>query len=236
VARRGWEFHEDKELLRPRKELDVDFTNTDPWRVLRILGEFVEGFDALSKIFPAVAFFGSARLTSESKYYEPAVQTAQRISDAGIAVLTGGGPGLMEAANLGAMRGKSPSVGCNIDLPFEQEQNLFQNIALKFRYFFVRKMMFVKYALGFVIFPGGYGTMDELFESLTLSQTGKIEQFPVVLFGTDFWGGLVEWVKKRMLVEWCIDEGDLELFKCTDDPNEAAQFMIDSVGEHGTAT
>ena len=233
MARRGWEFHEDKELLKPRKEPEVDFTDTDPWRVLRILGEFVEGFDALSKIGPAVAIFGSARLESGSKYYEAAVETARLISDAGLAVLTGGGPGLMEAANLGAMRGKSPSVGCNIELPFEQEQNLFQNIALRFRYFFVRKMMFVKYALGFVIFPGGYGTMDELFESLTLSQTGKIEHFPVVLFGTGFWEGMIEWLRSSMLAEGCIESSDLELFRCTDDPNEAAQYMIQSLGEYG---
>jgi len=232
VSTRQWDSHEDRELLKLVKKPAIDFTRTDPWRALRILGEFVEGFDALSKIGPAVAIFGSARLRSESPYYAAAVETARLVSDAGLAVITGGGPGLMEAANLGATKGKGPSVGCNIELPFEQEQNLFQDIRLKFRYFFVRKMMFVKYSLGFVIFPGGFGTMDELFESLTLSQTGKIEQFPVVLFGSEYWGGLVEWLKERMLPEGCIDETDLKLLAVADEPREAARYMIESFAKY----
>ena len=169
--------HEDQHLLRSRKPHE-DFTTTDPWRVLRILGEFVEGFESLSHIGPGVTIFGSARSKPDNDYYKAAVKSAQLLAQAGLAVITGGGPGIMEAGNKGASEGGGNSVGCNIQLPFEQQANPFCNISLEFRYFFVRKMMFVKYSVAFLIFPGGFGTMDELFEALTLTQTNKIEHFP----------------------------------------------------------
>lgn len=208
--------HEDRELLRVgvRRETFVD---TDPWRVLRIFSEFVEGFDALSRIGPAAAVFGSARVTESDPYYQAARQVGTKLAQAGLTVITGGGPGIMEAANRGAKEAGGYSVGCNIELPREQEPNPYQDIALHFRYFFVRKMMLVKYSVGFVIFPGGFGTMDEVFESMTLVQTGKIEGFPIVLFGSDYWGGLVEWLREEMLARGFIDPEDLDIITLTDD-------------------
>ncbi|NOX96777.1 MAG: TIGR00730 family Rossman fold protein [Nitrospirae bacterium] len=223
----------DRELLKTTVEGKEDFTNTDPWRTLRIQGEFVEGFDALSKIRPAAAIFGSARCKKENPYYQAAVKTAEALSRAGLSVITGGGPGIMEAANLGAHRAGGLSVGCNIELPFEQTPNPYQTISLHFRYFFVRKMMFVKYSVAFVIFPGGFGTMDELFESLTLVQTEKIEHFPIVLFGSGYWKGLIEWMQDSMLKEKCISEEDLSLYTITDDPEEAARAIIENSRKHG---
>jgi len=225
--------HEDRELLKTAVEVKEDFTNTDPWRTLRIQGEFVEGFDALSKIGPAVAVFGSSRCRGESPYYQAAVKTAENLSRAGLAIITGGGPGIMEAANLGAHRANGTSVGCNIELPHEQAPNPYQTISLHFRYFFVRKMMFVKYAVAFVIFPGGFGTMDELFESLTLVQTGKIEHFPIVLFGSGYWKGLREWMQNTMLGEGCISEENMLLYSVTDDPEEAARNIIENSRKRG---
>lgn len=225
--------HEDRELLKTTVEVKEDFTNTDPWRTLRIQGEFVEGFDALSKIGPAVAVFGSARCGKGSPYYQAAVKTAETLSRAGMAIVTGGGPGIMEAANLGAHRANGTSVGCNIELPLEQAPNPYQTISLHFRYFFVRKMMFVKYAVAFIIFPGGFGTMDELFESLTLVQTGKIEHFPIVLFGSGYWKGLKEWMQNTMLGEGCISGEDMLLYTVTDDPEEAARSIIENSRKHG---
>jgi len=225
--------HSDRELLKSIHRLREDFTKTDPWRILRIQGEFVEGFDALSKIGPAVAIFGSARFTPDSFYYRAATTAAEKLSRAGLTIITGGGPGIMEAANLGAYRAGGVSVGCNIELPQEQEANPYQNISLRFRYFFVRKMMFVKYSVAFLIFPGGFGTMDEFFESLTLAQTGKIEHFPIVLFGSFYWKNLVEWIRSFMLREGCIDEKDLELFHLLDDPEEAASLIIENSRKHG---
>ena len=227
--------HEDRELLKAAK-IKEDFTKTDPWRVLRIQGEFVEGFDTLSKAGPAVAVFGSSKFNKENRYYQAAAKTAETLSRAGLTIITGGGPGIMEAANWGAHRAGGISVGCNIDLPNEQMPNPYQTIRLHFRYFFVRKMMFVKYSVAFVIFPGGFGTMDELFESLTLVQTGKIQHFPVVLFGSDYWGKLSQWIEDCMLREGCVFEKDLSLYTITDDPGEAAQVIIENSKRHGYIT
>ena len=225
--------HSDRELLKAIYKLKEDFTSTDPWRILRIQGEFVEGFDALSKIGPAVAIFGSARFTPDNYYYQAAVSVADKLSRAGLSIITGGGPGIMEAANLGAYKAGGISIGCNIELPEEQKANPYQTLSLRFRYFFVRKVMFVKYSVAFVIFPGGFGTMDELFESLTLSQTGKIEHFPVVLFGSSYWKDLINWINDYMLKNKCIEEKDLDLFHLVDDPSHAAGIIIENSRKHG---
>lgn len=224
--------HEDRELLRAAK-IKEDFTKTDPWRALRIQGEFVEGFDALSKVGAAVAIFGSSKFNKENPYYQAAAKMAETLSGAGLSIITGGGSGIMEAANWGAQRAGGVSVGCNIDLPQEQEPNPYQTISLHFRYFFVRKMMFVKYSVAFVIFPGGFGTMDELFESLTLVQTGKIQHFPVVLFGLPYWRKFLQWMQNCMLREGCISDDDLSLCTITDDPEQAAQIIIENSKRHG---
>lgn len=198
----------------------------ESWRVFRILGEFVEGFDELRGLGPCVSFFGSARVTPVDPLYPLCVETARLMGEAGFGVITGGGPGVMEAANRGARAAGAPSVGCNIELPFEQGANRFVDLALDFRYFFVRKTMFVKYAQAFVIFPGGFGTLDELFEALTLIQTGKVRNFPVVLFGTDYWEGLVDWMKERLVAEQKISSEDLDLFFMTDSPAEAVAHVV----------
>lgn len=219
-------IHDDRELLQTKpKVAEPDFTSSDPWRVFRIQGEFVEGFDALHNIGPSVAFFGSSRLTPESDYYKAAELTAQLVSRKGLNVITGGGPGIMEAANKGAFDANGVSVGCNIELPMEQVPNEYQNISLHFRYFFVRKMMFVKYSVAFVIFPGGYGTIDELFEALTLVQTEKIEHFPILLYGSSYWTPMVAWLKDTMLGECCISKEDMDIFTVTDDPEEVAKII-----------
>ncbi len=193
----------------------------DTWRVLRILGEFVEGFDTLADLPAGVTVFGSARTAPGDPYFEAAVETARLLAKAGFAVITGGGPGIMEAANKGAQDGDGLSVGLNIELPFEQGTNPYVDTAMHFRYFFVRKTMFVKYSVGFVVFPGGYGTLDELFEALTLIQTGKIKHFPVVLFGTAYWRGLVDWLRETAAAQGKINLSDLDIFTLTDDPAEA---------------
>ncbi|HUL70553.1 MAG TPA: TIGR00730 family Rossman fold protein [Gemmatimonadales bacterium] len=199
---------------------------TDPWRVLRIMGEFVEGFEKLGDIHDAVAFFGSARSQPSDPFYDRAVETARLLAEAGFPIITGGGPGIMEAANKGAVEGDGLSIGCNIELPHEQGTNRYVRRSMYFRFFFVRKMMFAKYSMAFVVFPGGYGTMDELFEALTLIQTGKVKPFPVVLFGKDYWSGMVDWLKARVVGEGKIDRGDLDLFHVTDSPAEAARIII----------
>ncbi|MFA6471476.1 MAG: TIGR00730 family Rossman fold protein [Candidatus Latescibacterota bacterium] len=224
ISKNHQKLSSDHELLRTKP--GGDFTGTDPWRVLRIQGEFVEGFDALSKIGPAVSIFGSAKLKEGSPYYEAARTIGRILSESGLVVITGGGPGIMEAGNRGAAEAGNLSVGLNIELPSEQMPNEYQNLSLEFRYFFVRKMMFVKYSIGYIIFPGGFGTIDETFEALTLSQTEKIKHFPVVLFGTKYWGGLLDWLKSTMLAEGCILEKDLNLIQITDDPEEAAKIII----------
>jgi uncharacterized protein (TIGR00730 family) len=200
-------------------------TPSDPWRVLRIMGEFVEGFDTLSTVRNGVTIFGSARTPPDDPMYQACVRTAHRLASEGFTVITGGGPGIMEAGNRGARDADGESIGLNIELPFEQGTNPFVDTAIHFRYFFVRKTMFVKYSMGFVVFPGGFGTMDELFEALTLIQTGKITHFPVVLFGSRYWKGLVEWLRDTMAGEQKILAADLDLFTVTDDPEVAVGAM-----------
>jgi len=225
--------HADRQLLTTKPRAGADFVDTDPWRALRILGEFVEGFDALARVGPCCAIFGSSRFTESNPYYPKAVRTAELLVKGGLAVITGGGPGIMEAANRGAYFANGTSIGCNIQLPFEQAPNPYQTVSLEFRYFFVRKMMFVKYAVGFIIFPGGFGTLDEFFEALTLSQTRKIENFPIVLFGTEHWQGLVDWIRQSVLRTGCIDEADLGLFETVDSPEVAAEIVLDRARRNG---
>jgi len=213
-----------------------DFTGTDTWRALRILSEFVEGFDALSELGPSISIFGSARTKPGTKYYNAARETAHILSENGLVVITGGSSGIMEAGNLGASEAGGLSVGLNIELPHEQLQNEYQNMALEFRYFFVRKMMFIKYSIGYVIFPGGFGTLDELFEAITLTQTGKIKHFPIVLYGWDYWGGMFDWVKETMLKNGYISKDDIDLISITDNPGEAANIIIYKAQEQGFLT
>ena len=200
----------------------------EAWRVLRIQSELVDGIDHLTDIGASVTIFGSARFSPASPWYESATELARRFGQAGLNVLTGGGPGVMEAANKGAYGTPMTSVGLNIELPQEQGANPYQDRELHFRYFFVRKLMFVKHAVGFVVFPGGYGTMDELFEALTLVQTGKIKPFPIVLFGAEYWQGLLEWMRERMIGDGCIDAGDMDLFSVTDSVDEALEIVMRS--------
>jgi len=202
-----------------------DFTHTDPWRVMRITGEFVGGIDALAHLGPAVSIFGSARLPVDSPYYEAVRKTARLLGEAGFAIITGGGPSIMEAANHGASEAGVRSVGCNIELPFEQGINSYVDLPINFRYFFVRKTIFVKYAEAFIIFPGGFGTLDELFEALVLIQTHKLRNFPVVLFGSDYWAGMLDWMRSRLLAEDAITPEDLALLQVTDEPAEVARIV-----------
>jgi uncharacterized protein (TIGR00730 family) len=219
---------EDEKLLQsPSSDLGA-FTRTDPWRVMRITSEFVEGFDALSEITKGVTIFGSARTGPDDPQYVAARETARLLALKGFSIITGAGPGIMEAANRGAKDGGGHSVGCNIELPFEQGNNPYVDTLVNFRYFFVRKTMFIKYSNAFIIFPGGFGTLDELFEALTLIQTGKIYQFPVILFGRHYWAGLLRWISSRLAGEGKISPGDLDLLLLTDDPAEAAQAVIDA--------
>jgi uncharacterized protein (TIGR00730 family) len=216
---------QDEKLLEsPRLD---EFTHTDPWRVFRIMGEFVEGFDDLASLTHGVSIFGSARTLPNEDDYRTAQETAALLVQAGYSVITGGGPGIMEAANRGAFEANGVSVGCNIELPFEQKPNPYQTLALKFKYFFVRKMMFVKYSEAFIIFPGGFGTLDELFEALTLIQTRKIRDFPVVLFGTKYWEGMMNWIREFALTENKISQADLGLLHLTDSPSEAVQLIVE---------
>jgi hypothetical protein len=213
----------DKALLE-RNAIEELSHHTDPWRVLRILSEFVEGFDALGEVGPAVTVFGSARAKATDPFYKAGEVLGGVLARRGFAVITGGGPGIMEAVNKGCHDAGGLSVGCNIELPHEQSLNKYVDLGVEFRYFFVRKNMFVKYARGFVIFPGGFGTLDELFESLTLAQTGKIDHFPIVLFGTAYWSGLLDWMRKSVLAAGAINPDDLNLMTLTDDPEEAAEM------------
>ena len=204
----------------------VDFTHTDPWRVLRVMSELIEGFDTLANVEKGVSIFGSARTGPDDPQYQAAQATAKLLAEAGFGIITGAGPGIMEAANKGAREGCGRSIGCNIELPFEQGSNPYVDTVIEFRYFFIRKLMFVKYSSAFIIFPGGFGTLDEAFEALTLIQTGKIYEFPVILFGRHYWAGLLRWLKSRVLVEKKISPGDLDLLLVTDDPAEAANAVI----------
>lgn len=215
----------DERLLQAPTVESQRFIHTDPWRVLRIQSEFVRGFDALADLGPAVTLFGSARTHAGDPMYVAAVETARLLGEAGYGIITGGGPGIMQAGNEGARLAGARSVGLNIELPFEQHVNPFCDIDIDFRYFFVRKVMLVKYAQAFVIFPGGYGTLDELTEALTLIQTGKIHNFPVILFGTDFWSGLVDWLRQQVLAEGKISEPDLSLFQTTDSPARVLELV-----------
>ncbi|MFZ0549098.1 MAG: TIGR00730 family Rossman fold protein [Candidatus Promineifilaceae bacterium] len=221
---------QDEQLFNQRSA--SNFTSTDPWRVLRIMGEFTEGFEAMVDVGPAVTLFGSARVRPGNPQYEAAVTVARLLGEAGITIITGGGPGIMEAGNKGAMEAGVPSIGLNVELPFEQGTNKFVDQPMEFHYFFVRKTMFVKYAQGFVIFPGGFGTMDELFEAVTLIQTGKVQNFPVILFGTSYWQGLVDWLRNTMLDQGKIAAADLDLLILTDSPEEVRDIIV-SVFQEG---
>jgi uncharacterized protein (TIGR00730 family) len=202
-----------------------DLRKSETWRVFRIQSELVDGFETLFEIGPAVTIFGSARLGEDSYYYHQAIKVGKMLSEAGFSVITGGGPGIMEAANKGAKIGRSKSIGLNIQLPHEQLANKYQDISLGFRYFFVRKLMFIKYAIAFIIFPGGFGTMDELFEALTLVQTGKIESFPIILFGTEYWKGLIDWMKTTLVREGTIRRDDFAFFQIVNTPEEVCELL-----------
>jgi hypothetical protein len=229
AARTGAATEDERLLQAPAQQgtRPGDFVHTDPWRVFRIMGEFVEGFDALANLGPAVTIFGSARVTPDHPQYAQTRETARMLGEAGFTILTGGGPGIMEAANAGARDAGATSVGCNIELPFEQHVNPYVDIAINFRYFFVRKTMFVKYAEAFVIFPGGFGTLDELFEALTLIQTDKVRDFPVILVGTEYWRGLLDWIQNTLLAEGKISPDDLKLMVVTDSPEEVCRIIVD---------
>ncbi len=214
----------DQRLLDSRGS--ADWVHTDPWRVLRIQSEFVEGFGALAELGRAVSVFGSARTPQSDPFYAIGVEVGRLLVEAGYAVITGGGPGAMEAANRGAKEAGGVSVGLGIELPFEQGMNSYVDLGVNFRYFFARKTMFVKYAEGFVVLPGGYGTLDELFEAMTLVQTHKVTSFPIVLLGVDYWSGLVDWLRGSLLKYGMIGAGDLDLLTVTDDPQAAVDAVV----------
>jgi uncharacterized protein (TIGR00730 family) len=227
AARTGGATQDEQLLASPAKGPDLAaFVHTDPWRVFRIMGEFVEGFDALANLGSAVTIFGSARVPPGHPEYDQATEVARLLGEQGFTIITGGGPGVMEAANKGAREAGVTSVGCNIELPFEQHLNPYVDVAINFRYFFVRKTMFVKYAEAFVIFPGGFGTLDELFEALTLIQTGKVRDFPVILFGTEYWKGLIDWMRGTLLAERKISPDDVHLLSVTDSPEEVVRIIV----------
>ncbi len=220
-----WHLTDDEVLLRSPEPED-EYKTSDSWRVFRIMGEFVNGFDHLGTITRGVSIFGSARTHEKDPYYVAARETAKLLGEKGFEIITGGGPGIMEASNRGAHDAGATSVGCNIELPFEQSANPYLTKSLSFKYFFVRKTMFIKYSNAYVIFPGGFGTMDELFEALTLIQTRKIRNFPVVLFGSQYWRGLLSWLTSTMLNERMINPEDLGLIHLTDSPNDAVDFIV----------
>jgi len=209
-----------------------EIKTNDSWAIFKIMAEFVEGYDKMASIGPCISVFGSARTKTDNPYYKQATETARLLVEAGYGVITGGGPGIMEAGNKGADEADGKSVGLNITLPFEQSCNEWVNHPVDFDYFFVRKVQFVKYSQGFITFPGGFGTLDELFEAITLMQTTKIERRPVVLFGTSFWSGMVDWVKNTMLAEGNISPGDMEYLIMTDDPAEAVKHIDDFYKSH----
>ncbi len=220
-----WQLTDDEVLLRSPDPED-EYKTSDSWRVFRIMGEFVGGFDDLATITRGVSIFGSARTGENDEMYIAARETSRLLAESGFEIITGGGPGIMEAANRGAFEAGKVSVGCNIELPFEQVPNPYQTKSLSFKYFFVRKTMFIKYSNAYIIFPGGFGTMDELFEALTLIQTRKIRNFPVVLFGSQYWRGLLSGITSMMLNEKNINEGDLGLIHLTDSPKDAVDFVV----------
>lgn len=216
----------DKRLL--RTQVNTDWLHTDPWRVMRIQSEFVDGFGALATIPKAITVFGSARIPEDHPHYELGVELGRTIHQAGYAIITGGGPGLMEAANRGCMEADGLSIGLGIELPMEQGLNPYVDLGLNFRYFFVRKTMFLKYSQAFICLPGGFGTLDELFEALVMVQTEKVDRFPIILIGTKFWGGLVDWIKTRLVAEGMISEEDLDLLVVTDDVNAAVAHCVNT--------
>lgn len=221
-------------MVNSRKDWN-DIKSNDSWSIFKIMSEFVEGFDRMSKIGPCVSIFGSARTPEENPHYQLGVNLAEQLSKRGYGIISGGGPGIMEAANRGAQKGVGPSVGLNIDLPFEQSHNPYIDPAhnLEFDYFFVRKVIFVKYSQAFVALPGGFGTLDELFEALTLIQTKKIARRPVVLVGKEYWSGMTDWIEKTMLdAEQNISKGDLDLFRLVDTPEEAVEYIEDFFTTH----
>jgi uncharacterized protein (TIGR00730 family) len=222
ATRRARQTEDELLLARPQRP---DFLDTDPWRALRILSEFVDGFDALAAVGPAVTVFGSARIGPRHRTYASARRLGGLLAKAGFAVITGGGPGVMEAANRGCKEAGGLSIGCNIELPMEQGLNRYVDLGIEFRYFFVRKTMFVKYADAFVIFPGGYGTLDELFEALTLIQTRKVQGFPVILLGSAYWAPLLDWIRGTLLRDAAIAPEDVDLLRVTDDPQEACEII-----------
>ena len=208
--------------------MSSEFLGQDPWRVFRIMAEFVDGFEMMARVPPGISVFGSARATPDQLYYRKAVEVGRLIAESGFSVITGGGPGIMEGANRGAKEAGGESVGLNILLPFEQVANPYLTKVINFRYFFVRKVMFSKYAVGLIFFPGGFGTLDEFFDGITLIQTGKIHRLPVVLIGTDFWGGQLKWIRETALEQFGhISPEDLDLFRLTDDPAEAVQHICE---------
>lgn len=218
-----------KTITEPKYELDNTVIG-DSWRMFRIMGEFVDGFDALSAVdAPAVTIYGSARTPEEHPWYQSALQISRGLAEIGYAIITGGGPGIMEAANRGAAEAGGVSIGLNISLPHEQEPNPYTNFPLHFKYFFVRKVMFMKYSMAFICLPGGFGSMDELFESLTLVQTQRIKAFPIILVGSEFWSGLVEWIQDALVTNGTIAEKDLQLFKIIDDPAEVIDYVKKTV-------
>ncbi|WP_419997603.1 TIGR00730 family Rossman fold protein [Streptomyces boninensis] len=223
----------DQHLLDTR-ERSAQYVHDDPWRVLRMQAEFVEGFGALAEVGPAISVFGSARTPADSPEYAAGVAIGKALVDAGFAVITGGGPGAMEAANKGALEAGGLSVGLGIELPFEQGMNKYVDLGVNFRYFFVRKTCFVKYAQGFVVLPGGLGTMDELFEALTLVQTRKVTRFPIVLYGSEYWGGLIDWLRKTVIAQGKAGEKDLDLFHVTDDVGEAVRLVTKETDAEGS--
>src|SRR5687768_3699460 len=220
-----WQLTDDEVLLRSPEPED-EYKTSDSWRVFRIMGEFVGGFDSLATITRGISIFGSARTSEDEPMYQAARETAKLLAENGFEIITGGGPGIMEAANRGAFEAGKVSVGCNIELPFEQQPNPYLTRSLTFKYFMVRKTMFIKYSNAYIIFPGGFGTMDELFEALTLIQTRKIRNFPVVLFGSQYWQGLLQWITSMMLNEHNISKEDLGLMHLTDSPKDAVEFII----------
>lgn len=203
------------------------FTKEDPWRIFRIMAEFVDSFEEMSKVGPAVSVFGSARTKKDDRYYRSTVDLSRKLAKHGLAVVTGGGPGIMEAANKGASEGKGKSVGLNIELPFEQKPNPYANVPLHFHYFFARKVCFAKYSMGFVFMPGGFGTLDEFCEIITLVQTNRIPKFPLILFGKAYWRGLVKWMRQALQGSGYISPGDIELTTMTDDVDEAVRVILD---------
>ncbi len=219
------EATEDRKLLdRPTRH---ETLQSDSWRVLRITSEFVSGFDDLADVYPAVSIFGSARTREDNPFYQRAVQTAELLGRAGFAIITGGGPGIMEAANRGARNAGALSIGCNIELPFEQKINAFVDKAMNFRYFFVRKTMFIKYSEAFITFPGGFGTLDELMGAVTLIQTKKITNFPVILYGSAYWGGMIDWMRSTVLDEHNITQEDIDAIHLVDDPEAVRDIVVE---------